>query len=442
MGFWKKRHSAVCPCVAFQNSLGGFPPARWINQAIADAKRERTQEDALELRFRPGDAKQLAKFLRSWSGGILSQTADETRPDVQLMLEDKVMRLDSFAGCNKQLSKAEYAPEQLLHALCAVMGLRDRNEAGLALQQTILKHCQLPIGMGSGPQASSLEQKLICMCKKFFAETRSKNLAQRVMHRVLGICTDMGTEMGFAQLEEGFAWKQVLPEYMQDSGLQTEEGVLAQTEGVKEEAAETPSAAGGKDAKEMDRRLRSDRHGRKRHKGNQLSEPEGSAAGEGESAASARRSKSDRRRGAADFKKEKIAAGSRPGRAWVGMGRAWVGPGSGLGRDGSIGIRSRKSWPLSQSLQQGWTLTTDCSGIGTAEEAARCLAIAATRKAHSQGKVEYAARLHCQRAGDKEADCGQMLLERDHALTHGPACVHGNIGERCDRQIWEDLHEH
>ena len=34
-----------------------------------------------------------------------------------------------------------------------------------------------------------------------------------------------------------------------------------------------------------------------------------------------------------------------------------------------------------------------------------------------------------------------MLLEREpHVLTHGPACVHGDIGERCDREIWEDLH--
>eukprot|EP00435_Cladocopium_sp_Y103_P031630 s1919_g8.t1 len=106
--------------------------------------------------------------------------------------------------------------------------LQERHEAGLALKDAILKHCQIPIGLGSGPRGSTLEQKLICMCKKFFAETHSQNLAQQVMNRVIGICTDMGTELGFAQLEEGFAWKQVLPHYMQDSGLQTEEDVLAQ----------------------------------------------------------------------------------------------------------------------------------------------------------------------------------------------------------------------
>ena len=96
---------------------------------------------------------------------------------------------------------------------------------------------------------------------------------------------------------------------------------------------------------------------------------------------------------------------------------------------------------ISRSLQQGCVLTTDYSGIGTAEEAARCLSIAAARKAHGEGKVDYAAPLLCQRAGDKEADCRRMLLEREHVLKHGPSCVHGDIGERCDREIWETLHE-
>ena len=370
--------------VGLQERLGGFPPSQWVKEALASEKRKRTPEDAMELRFRPIDAQQVVSLLRSWSGQILSQAAGETRQELQLMLEEKVMRLDTFAGNNKRPTRSEFGPEQLLHALCAAMGVRDRSkladtfrhllkcrsqqsmlpgdgddpgipssavisrsqiridgalcgywkekikswmentnaalvhgpspsqvcfflwadsspqagtdwllsqlriippgklplcvaaaqmlqnsaralvsmaqeqsseldtvagnhsgkedalkdsfhhlvqerhEAGVALQDTMIKHSQIPIGLGSGPQASSLEQKLICICKKFFAETHSKNLAQRVMHRVLGICTDMGTEMGFAQLEEGFAWKQVLPEYMQDSGLQTEEDVLAQ----------------------------------------------------------------------------------------------------------------------------------------------------------------------------------------------------------------------
>ena len=124
-------------------------------------------------------------------------------------------------------------------------------------------------------------------------------------------------------------------------------------------------------------------------------------------------------------------------------------------RNGPRDMKERDMWPeqviadldckglwenISRSLQQGWVLTTDYSGIGTAEEAARCLSIAAACKAHGEGRVQYAARVLCQRAGDKEADCRQMLLERNHALTHGPVCVHGDIRERCDRKIWENLH--
>ena len=358
--------------LAFQQELGGFPPAEWVDHAVADHKRKRSQEEAVELRFRPTDAKELASFLRSWSGRILPQAPEEMRQELQLMLEEKVMRLDSFAGNKKGLSRSEFGPEQLLHALCAAMGVRDRSKladtfrhllkcrsqptilsdlgedpgipspavisrsqiridgalcgfwkerfaawmestnvsfnpassdlcvflwadsspqagtdwllsqmriippgklsscvaaaellqdsaavlvslaqeqssesglqarneslwnlvlerhkAGLALQDAILKHCQIPIGLGSGPKGSTLEHKLICIVKKFLAETHSQNLAQRVMTRVLGICTDMGTEIGFAQLEEGFAWKQILPAYMQNSGLETEEDVLA-----------------------------------------------------------------------------------------------------------------------------------------------------------------------------------------------------------------------
>ena len=361
--------------IAFQKTLGGFPPAEWVDHARADQKRKRSEEEARELRFRPTDAKELASFLRSWSGRILPQATDKTRQELQMMLEEKVMRLDSFAGNNKRLSRSDFGPEELLHALCAAMGVRDRSklaeifrhllqcrsgpntlsdlgedpgipspavisraqiridaalcgfwkerfaawmenthvsfnpassdlcvflwadsspqagtdwlltqmriippgklsscvaaaellqdsaaalvsiaqeqeqssesvlqasngslwnlvqerhEAGLAIQDAILRHCQIPLGLGSGPQGSSLEQKLICIVKKFLAETHSQNLAQRVMTRVLGISTDMGTELGFAQLEEGFAWKQVLPAYMQNGCLQTEEDVLAQ----------------------------------------------------------------------------------------------------------------------------------------------------------------------------------------------------------------------
>lgn len=109
--------------IAFQKTLGGFPPAEWVDHARADQKRKRSEEEARELRFRPTDAKELASFLRSWSGRILPQATDETRQELQMMLEEKVMRLDSFAGNNKRLSRSDFGPEELLHALCAAMGV-------------------------------------------------------------------------------------------------------------------------------------------------------------------------------------------------------------------------------------------------------------------------------------------------------------------------------
>ena len=39
-----------------------------------------------------------------------------------------MLRLDSFAGNNKRLSRSDFGPEQLLHALCAAMGVPDRSK--------------------------------------------------------------------------------------------------------------------------------------------------------------------------------------------------------------------------------------------------------------------------------------------------------------------------
>ena len=78
-------------------------------------------------------------------------------------------------------------------------------------------------------------------------------------------------------------------------------------------------------------------------------------------------------------------------------------------RNGPRDMRERDMWPeqlvqdletaglwnkVSQSLQQGWVLTTDYSGMGTTEEAVRCLCIAANvrARAHGHGNDEYEAR--------------------------------------------------
>ena len=98
--------------------------------------------------------------------------------------------------------------------------------------------------------------------------------------------------------------------------------------------------------------------------------------------------------------------------------------------------------PLQQCFQSGVILTTDYSGIGTAEEATRHLCVVAALAEEAQGspmthELEeiVGQRLFVQRCGDKDAACREILL------THSGAscCVHGDIGERCDRLIWEDV---
>lgn len=83
-------------------------------------------------------------------------------------------------------------------------------------------------------------------------------------------------------------------------------------------------------------------------------------------------------------------------------------------------------------MQQGVVLSTDYSGVGAAEEAVRCLRVALNRlfPDEAPSMVVY------QRCGDKEPSCRSVL--RSHVLT-GPSCVHGDIGERCDREIWEAM---
>lgn len=86
--------------------------------------------------------------------------------------------------------------------------------------------------------------------------------------------------------------------------------------------------------------------------------------------------------------------------------------------------------PLQQCFQSGVILTTDYSGIGTAEEATRHLCVVAALAEEAQGspmthELEeiVGQRLFVQRCGDKDAACREILL------THSGAscCVHGDI---------------
>lgn len=70
--------------LSFQKTLGGFPPAEWVDHAVADQKRKCSEEEATELRFRSTEA--CIFFLRSCSGRILLQAADEMRQKLQFFI--------------------------------------------------------------------------------------------------------------------------------------------------------------------------------------------------------------------------------------------------------------------------------------------------------------------------------------------------------------------
>ena len=91
------------------------------------------------------------------------------------------------------------------------------------------------------------------------------------------------------------------------------------------------------------------------------------------------------------------------------------------------------------ALEGGLHVSSDYSGLGTVEEALKSLCQAVT--AHCRGPSGQAAKpcVQCQRAGDLEEDCRTVLLAARGS--HAPECVHGDIGERCDAAIWEDMQE-
>ena len=107
---------------------------------------------------------------------------------------------------------------------------QERHAAGIFLRTHIIMHRQIPMALGSGAGAANLDQKLVCMCKKFLAETHRQTLTREIMHCVVSFCTDLGTESGFAEQAEGFGLADVLPQWMGDADLEPDEGAVLEPE--------------------------------------------------------------------------------------------------------------------------------------------------------------------------------------------------------------------
>ena len=111
-----------------------------------------------------------------------------------------------------------------------------------------------------------------------------------------------------------------------------------------------------------------------------------------------------------------------------------------LSSTGPTTMQESDSWPdlVLESLEQsdwldsfssvlsdtGVRLGSDYSGLGTAEEALRCLSLALSRRRGCS------IRLDAQRASDKEVDCRTVLLHSAASFGFSaPFCVQGDIGE-------------
>lgn len=86
-------------------------------------------------------------------------------------------------------------------------------------------------------------------------------------------------------------------------------------------------------------------------------------------------------------------------------------------------------------------VSSDYSGMGSAEEALRCIVFALGKQEEGQEQSQQRTpSMVLQRSGDKDKTCRDILLMHEA----GPAatsCVHGDIGERCLRSIWEQSTE-
>ena len=97
-----------------------------------------------------------------------------------------------------------------------------RHAEGVFLQSAIKHHKQLPMGLGSG--RTTMEHKCRSLCRKFFAEAQTLEHTQKVLQQVQCFCTDMGTELGIADMG-GCTLTSVLPSWMVEHGVQQDQDV-------------------------------------------------------------------------------------------------------------------------------------------------------------------------------------------------------------------------
>ena len=101
-----------------------------------------------------------------------------------------------------------------------------RHSQGCYLARSVVTHRQIPMALGAG--STSLEVKARCMLRKMFVESQSIDSLKSRMTCVRSFTTDMGTEMALPDMS-GVRAEDVLPEFMLEPELRSEEGLLQDT---------------------------------------------------------------------------------------------------------------------------------------------------------------------------------------------------------------------
>ena len=150
---------------------------------------------------------------------------------VSLVKEDDLERTaraaNVLAGSSERFAEALNCDDKQAMASIA----EQRESLGTLLEQTMVMHRQVPMALGSG--STSLEQKTKCMLRKLFYESQSQSNLQVLMERVCCFCTDMGTELSLPDVS-GVSATDVLPNFMFDAGLCSEEHMPASDAGPSE----------------------------------------------------------------------------------------------------------------------------------------------------------------------------------------------------------------
>ena len=170
-----------------------------------------------------------ADFLYLWADSSPQAGTDWLLSIVRTVPQEHVFACIR-AGRRLEASVAEFEEAILQGASSAMCNIaQERHELGIFLQKNIHTHRQIPMAQGSGD--ASLDKKMVCLLRKTFVEAGSLDKTRKIFQSVRGVCADLGTEAGIADVE-GIKLADLVPSWMTDagSGLMSEDDLLQMLE--------------------------------------------------------------------------------------------------------------------------------------------------------------------------------------------------------------------